>query len=124
MAWLLVIVGVCCMTISCTAIYKTLGMTPEQTSEQLIKDSAAVAAAVDAGRVLFWQIVSSVLGGGGTILCGLLAKWLGMSNKMLAAVITGVEAAGQAETKAAIMQVALATGIEPKLDARVQALTA
>jgi hypothetical protein len=99
-------------------------MTEPQVAAQVQADKEAAVQAVSAGRELLWQVVTIVVGGVGTILTGLLAKWLGAERTMNKAIILGVEGATAENVKASIQQVAKTLSVEDKLYKRVQSLTA
>lgn len=63
------------------------------------------------------------MAGAGAILSGLLARWLGTERKMTNTLITAIETNDSNTLKEIIKAKATKNGIQPKLEARVQALT-
>lgn len=122
-ALILIILGSILLLAGCTQLYRTIGLTPNQVQQQTALDQAAIQLTIEQARTHFWQIVSATIGGAGTILSGLLARWLGTERKITAAMITGIEKAPQNAVKQSITAKAVAAGVEPKLNARVRALT-
>lgn len=111
------------LLIGCAAIYRTLGLTDQQVQDQTTQDQAAIQLAIEQARTHLWQIISAATAGAGTILSGLLARWLGTERKITTVMIKGIESAGNNDVKTAVHSKATSAGLEPKLNARVRALT-
>jgi NAD/NADP transhydrogenase beta subunit len=111
------------MSVSCTSFYKTLGFSDAAAAVQAAKDANAIAAAVDQGRDIFWQLATALIGTAGTVLSVLMAKWLNTEKKLTAAIIGGVEQADNSNVKASIQNIATAAGVEKLLKTRVDSLT-
>ena len=119
----LVVIGLLFCAIACEGVYKAIGFTEPEAAEQAEKDRQEAKVAIEQGRVLFWQLMSTYIGGVGTIESGLLGKWLKTERTITATIIRGVEKADEGKVKAAITKIATATGIEAKLNKRVDKVT-
>lgn len=111
-----------CLT-GCAQLYKLIGLTEEQTEEQLAEDQETIIRTITLTRNTAADIITTALAGIGAIASGFLAKWLGTERKITKALITGVEKANDTNVKESIAAAAGTAGIEPKLHARVKALT-
>jgi len=80
-------------------------------------------AAVSAGGTLAWQLATILLGGAGTIVSTLLAKWLGTEKKITTSLIRGVEKGKGGSVKETIKAEATSAGVEAELHTRVASLT-
>lgn len=120
---ILITLGSIFVLVGCTQVYKTLGLTEKQAQDQTEKDQEATGAIIDQARITTTEIVTTALAGLGAILSGILAKWLNTEKKITAALITGIESAANSTTKQKVKSTATSAGIEPKLHARVLALT-
>lgn len=118
-----IILGSFFLLTGCAGLYKILGLTPEQTATQVAQDQDATQQIIQQVRWTTHEIITTTLAGAGTILSGLLARWLGTERKITAALITGIEAAPGTGVKESVSAKATAAGVEPKLHARVVALT-
>lgn len=120
---ILIALGAALVLTSCAGIYKFLGLDPDQIQDQTEKDQQAITTIIDTGREQLWQITTAAVTGIGTILSGLLATWLRTERKITTVLIEGIEAADNGKIKTTINGKAHNAGIEPKLNARVRALT-
>ena len=143
--YLMLTIGLVFIVVGCAGVYRALGV-PETTANQLgPEDEAAIAAAVQsgisdvvaqvatgtpittaavsAGSTLAWKLATIFLGGAGTILSTLLAKWFGTEKKINTALIRGIEKSDKDTVKKAVQAEAMATGVESKLHTRVVSLT-
>lgn len=118
-----IVLGALFVLTGCGQIYRTLGLTEEQTQEQLAQDQNATQQIIQQVRWTTHEIITTGLSGIGAILSGLLARWLGTERKITTALITGVEKAADTTAKEEIQKAATAAGIEPQLHSRVVALT-
>ncbi|MBA7700925.1 hypothetical protein ES703_109651 [subsurface metagenome] len=107
----------------CAQLYKLIGLTPEQTADQIGKDQKAIAKVLDTARLDITQLITTIIAGIGAIASGFLAKWLGTERKITKVLITGIENADTTEVKQAVKANALSAGVESQLHARVKALT-
>lgn len=120
---IIIIIGLLFITIGCEKLYRTIGLTEQQTTEQLAQDRAAIEGILNTSRSQLYDIIMTIIAGTGATLSGVLAKWLKTEKKITKAIIQGVEAAEQTTVKAAIQEKATAAGVEAKLKVRVNALT-
>jgi len=121
---LFILTGTLFILTGCTQLYRWIGLTPEQTADQVAKDQTARQEIADKIRLTTTELILTITSGLGAIASGFLAKWLGTERKITAAMITGVEAAATDGTvKKSITAKATAAGIEPILHRRVVALT-
>ena len=111
-----------CLT-GCAQLYKLIGLTEEQTEEQLAEDQKTIIRTITLTRNTAADIITTAVAGIGTIASGFLAKWLRTERKITKALITGVEKANDTNVKESIATAAGTAGIEPKLHDRVKALT-
>ncbi|MBA7709906.1 hypothetical protein ES703_118832 [subsurface metagenome] len=81
------LIGSLFIFIGCEKLYKTIGLTEEQTAAQVAQDQDATQQIVQQVRWTTHEIITTALAGAGTILSGLLAKWLGTERKMIVAVV-------------------------------------
>lgn len=121
-AGVLVLVGLAFAAVGCGQLYKLAGLPPEKVDELTAEDQAVTVELIREGREQLWQIATLVVAGVGTIVSGLLAKWLGVERKINRAVIAGVEQAEDGNAKAAIKQQATVAGVQEVLHKRVKAL--
>lgn len=120
---LFLLIGTLFIFTGCAQLYKILGLTEEQTEEQVSEDQKTIVRTITQVRTTTGQIITTAVAALGTIASGFLAKWLGTERKITAAMITGVEAASNETVKESITKKATSAGVESKLNARVQALT-
>ena len=118
-----VILGTLFTLTGCAQLYKTLGLTDEQTQDQVSQDHLVATKIITQVRTATADIVTTALAGLGAIASGILAKWLGTERKMTTALITGIEAAHDISVKAAVKDKAMIAGIQTKLAKRVARLT-
>lgn len=131
--------------VGCAALLRSAGLSADQAADQEARLKAALADAVtDAvadvqtglgeghdlealalktASEFLWKIVAASASTAGVVLSGLLAKWLGTERKINKVLITSIESAKDLDVKATVKTKATAAGIEPKLAARVRALT-
>lgn len=107
----------------CAQLYKLIGLTDEQTQDQLTKDQADRQQIIEGIRLTTTELITTAIAGVGAIASGFLAKWLGTERKITKVLITGVEKATSNAAKEQIQKQALAAGVESQLHKRVQALT-
>lgn len=119
----LLLIGSALVIIGCESLYHTIGLTDEQTAQQLAADQEALQGLLTTGRTTLYDIIVTIMAGGGTILSGLLAKWLGTERKITTAMIQGIESADPGTVKEEVQKKAIAAGVESKLHSRVVALT-
>ena len=137
--------GLVFIIVGCAGVYRTLGVPDEQAANQGALDEAAITAAVtegmteftnqlaagqplpaaaaSAGSALAWKLATILLGGAGTIISTLLAKWLGTERKITSSIIRGVEKGDKPGIKESIKAEAMSAGVEVALHKRVTALT-
>lgn len=109
--------------VGCTQLYKMIGLTEKQVADQVAEDQKTIIRTITHVRTTTAEILTSAIAGIGAIASGFLAKWLGTERKITKVLITGVEKANDTTVKQSIKVKAVAAGIEPKLAARVRALT-
>lgn len=107
----------------CAQFYRAIGLSAEQTADQVAKDQTARQEITDKIRLTTTELLLTITSGLGAIASGFLAKWLGTERKITTALITGIESTDAKATKESVNRKATAAGIEPKLAARVRALT-
>ncbi len=120
---LFIIIGALFIITGCRGIYQKLGMTPDQVDAQVAADQQTITQILDQSRTSTTQIITSAIAGLGAIASGILAKWLGTERKITDTLITTIESNSNAVLKEMIQAKAKKRGIEPKLAARVKALT-
>ena len=120
---LFILIGTLFCLTGCAQLYKLIGLTEEQTQDQLSQDQETIIRTITTTRNTTADIITTVIAGLGAIVSGFLAKWLGTERKMLKATITGVENANDISVKQSIKDKAMIAGVEPQLHRRVQALT-
>jgi len=138
-------IGIGFIIVGCSGVYRALGMPDEtpavagEADEEAIRAAAAEAvaefaaqlasgvplpaAAAATGSKLAWQLATVLLGGAGTIISTLLAKWLGTEKKITSSLIRGIEKSGKDNVKTAVKAEATSAGVEPVLHSRVTKLT-
>lgn len=143
--FILIASGFLYLLIGCSALYEWSGKTKPESQHQTAQDQAALSKAIaDAGETLAtklkegqslaaagtaaasvfaWKLATILAASTGTILTGLLAKWLTTEKKITKAIITGVEKAEDQTLKNTIKEQALTLGIESALHTRVKQLT-
>lgn len=122
-AILFIFVGSLFTFTGCAQLYKFLGLTEQQTQEQISEDQKTIIRTVTQVRTTAAEILTTLIAAAGTIATGFLAKWLHTERKITKAVITGVEDNPTGNVKESIEAKATALGVQPKLHARVKALT-
>ena len=122
-AILFILIGSLFIFTGCVQVYKLLGLTEEQTEQLLAEDQKTIIRTITQVRTTAAEIITTTIAGLGAIVSGFLAKWLHTERKITKVLITGVESADSSNIKKTIKAKATAAGIEPKLAARVQALT-
>ncbi|MBA7686860.1 hypothetical protein ES703_95319 [subsurface metagenome] len=122
-AILFILIGSLFIFTGCVQVYKLLGLTEEQTEQLLAEDQKTIIHTITQVRTTAAEIITTTIAGLGAIVSGFLAKWLHTERKITKVLITGVESADSSNIKKTIKAKATAAGIEPKLAARVQALT-
>ena len=120
---LFILVGSLFCLAGCAQLYKLIGLSDEQTADQVQKDQADRQKIIEGIRLTTTEIITTAVAGLGAIATGFLAKWLGTERKITKVMITGIEKANNTNVKESIATAAGAAGIEPKLHARVKALT-
>lgn len=118
-----ILIGTLFILTGCAQIYKSLGLTEEQIDEQVSEDQKTIIRTITQVRTTTAEIITTAVAGLGTIASGFLAKWLGTERKITAALITGIESAGDLRAKESVKAKATASGIESALHARVVKLT-
>ncbi|MBA7645778.1 hypothetical protein ES703_53536 [subsurface metagenome] len=121
--FLFILIGILFLCIGCEQLYKTIGLTDEQIQNQVTQDQAAQKQIIEGIRLTTTELITTAIAGIGAIASGLLAKWLNTERKITKVLITGIEDSDQNTTKETVQTRALAAGIQPKLHARVKALT-
>lgn len=122
-ALLFILIGLLFCLTGCVQLYKLLGLTDEQTQEQISQDQETIIRTITTTRNTAADIITTAVAGLGAIASGFLAKWLGTERKITKAIITGVEEANGISVKESVQRNATAAGIQPQLHARVKALT-
>lgn len=122
-ATIIIIIGFALLITSCTAIYKFIGLTEKQAEDQTAKDRQITIDVLETGREQIWQLATAAVTALGGITSGLLARWLGTERKITTTLISAIETSGADSLKETISSKATSAGIEPKLNARVRALT-
>ena len=117
------LIGILFILAGCAQVYKALGLTEEQTQEQVSEDQKTIIRTVNQVRTTTAEILTTALAGLGTIASGFLAKWLGTERKITKALIAGIEKSAPGSVKESVHQQATNAGIEPQLSKRVAALT-
>jgi len=107
----------------CAQLYKFIGLSDEQTADQVAADQADRQKIIEGIRMTTTEIITTAIAGLGAIATGILAKWLGTERKITTAMITGIEDAHASDVKASVKRNATAASVESKLNARVKALT-
>lgn len=118
-----IILGASYLLIGCTQFYKTIGLTDEQAAEQTQQDQTARQIIIQNTRTTITQVITTIIAGVGTVLSGLLAKWLGTERKITSTLIKAIETYDHPSIKQIITAKALDAGIEPTLNKRVSTLT-
>jgi len=118
-----ILIGVLFILTGCAQLYKIIGLTDQQTADQIAKDQTARQKITEEIRLTTTELITTAIAGLGAIASGFLAKWLGTERKITTALITGIEATNDTSTKKTIQNKATAAGIEPQLHKRVLALT-
>jgi len=118
-----ILVGTLFILTGCARFYDLIGLTEEQTTEQISEDQETIIRTVTQVRTTAGEIITTAIAAIGTIATGFLTKWLHTEKKITQAVITGVEDAHASDVKASIKRNATAAGVESKLAARVKVLT-
>jgi len=121
--FLFILIGSLFIFIGCEQLYKTIGLTDEQTAAQVAKDQADRQKIVEEIRLTTTELITTTIAGLGAIASGFLAKWLDTERKITTALITGIEASNDTTVKESVNKTATAAGIEPKLHKRVLSLT-
>lgn len=121
--FLFILLGSLFVFAGCAQLYRSLGMTEDQVSEQVAADQEVRGAIVNTIRTTSTEMISTVLAGIGAVVSGFLAKWLGSERKMTKALITGIEDSSSKTTKETVHAKATDLGIENKLHRRVASLT-
>ncbi len=122
-AVLVIVLGFMFMTVGCAQIYKTLGLTEQQTAEQLTEDKKTIIRTITTVRTTTADLITSIVAGIGAIASGFLAKWLGTERKITKSLIQGIENAATTTTKQDVKEKAIANGVNKALTKRVAALT-
>lgn len=107
----------------CAQLYKFLGLTKQQTQNQIEKDQTDRQKIIEGIRLTTTELITTAIAGAGAILSGILAKWLGTERKITNTLITAVEKSATDTVKETIHNFAGTAGIEPQLHKRVKALT-
>ena len=133
------------LLIGCTSLLRSSSMTQTEAAQEKARlEHALVAAAAEAvadihtglaeghdiktlalttGSEFLWKMIAAGASTAGLILSGLMAKWLGTERKITKVLITAIENTDNNIIKETVHKKALDAGVEPKLAARVQALT-
>ena len=118
-----ILIGCLFCLAGCAQLYKLIGLTDQQTADQVAADQTARQKIAEGIRLTTTEIITTAVAGLGAIASGFLAKWLGTERKITKALITGIESTTDVPTKRAVKENATAAGVENKLHARVKALT-
>lgn len=118
-----IIIGLLFTFAGCAQLYHLLGLTDEQTQDQVAKDQADRQQILNQARLTITDILTTALAAAGAIATGFLTKRLRTEKKISRALITGIEEADTTTVKKTVHEKAIDLGIEPKLHARVKALT-
>jgi len=119
----LLILGILFTLIGCAQVYEKLGLSPEQTENQVQQDQAATQQILNQTRTTTTEIISTTLAGLGAIASTILARLLGTERKITTALITGIEESTDKTVKSTVQTKATNAGIENQLHKRVIALT-
>ena len=122
-AILFILIGSLFTFTGCIQLYKLLGLTEEQTQEQVAEDQKTIIRTITQVRTTAAEIITTAVAGLGAIASGFLAKFLHTERKITTILIKGIETGENPTVKEAVHSKAVAAGLEPKLAARVQALT-
>lgn len=119
----LAIITICFATVGCAGVYKAIGLTQEQTAEQVGEDQVMYVRLIEQGRGVFWQVATAVLGGLGTVATGVLGKYLHTERKITKAAILGIERNDGKDVKGAVKDAAKKLGVTQPLAKRVDKIT-
>ncbi len=122
-AILFIFIGSLFCLAGCAQLYKFIGLTEEQTQEQLAEDQKTMIRTITLTRNTAADIITTALAGIGTIASGFLAKWLGTERKITKAMIIGIENTDSNLLKKNVNTQAHKLRIEPQLHKRVKSLT-
>ncbi len=117
------LIGILFCLAGCAQLYKLIGLTDEQTQDQLAEDQKTIIRTITITRNTAADIITTAIAGAGAIASAFLTKRLGTERKMTKALITGIENAPQNAVKQTVKANALSAGVETKLHARVKSLT-
>ena len=123
LAMALICLGVLFSITGCTQIYKLIGLTEEQTNEQVDLDRQVITRTITEVRTQAADLITTAVAAAGTIASGLLATWLGRERKITKALIVGIENSPELDTKKNVRNAAISAGVEKALHKRVEALT-
>ncbi len=119
----LICLGILFTMVGCAQMYKMLGLTEKQTTDQVSEDQKIIIRTISEVRTTAADIISASVAGLGALASGLLARLLGTERKITKALITGIEKTPDLDIKKNVMAEALTAGVEKKLHKRVSALT-
>ena len=123
LVWLCIPIGFTTSLLGCATWYEQMGFTKDESQALAAKDRTKFLEVKQQADSIFWESMSVAIAGAGTLLSGLLGKYLLSERKISKAVILGVENAANDEVKATIEKTAIALGVEDKLSKRVESLT-
>lgn len=107
----------------CAQLYKLIGLSDDQTADQVAADQTARQEIIQGIRLTTTELLTTAIAGIGAIASGFLAKWLGTERKITAVLIDTIETVDDGRIKTTANGKARNAGVESKLHARVKALT-
>lgn len=122
-AILFILIGLLFTFAGCAQLYKFLGLTEQQTQEQISKDQKTIIRTITQVRTTTAEIITTAIAAIGTIATGFLTRWLGTERKLTSTLIRAIESADPASVKETVKAKATAAGLESLLHARVLKLT-
>ncbi|MBA7692132.1 hypothetical protein ES703_100690 [subsurface metagenome] len=120
---LFILIGSLFCLAGCAQLYKLIGLTDQQTADQVAADQVDRQKIIQGIRLTTTELITTAIAGAGAIASGFLARALGTEKKITKVLIFGIEDTNAAHVKATIQAKANAAGIQPQLHARVKALT-
>ncbi|MBA7653066.1 hypothetical protein ES703_60907 [subsurface metagenome] len=120
---LFILIGSLFCLAGCAQLYKLIGLSDEQTADQVAADQADRQKIIQGIRLTTTELITTAIAAAGAIASGFLAKWLTTEKKITTAMITGVEKSNDKNVKESIKDESLLAGVQPQLHARVKSLT-
>ncbi len=120
---LFILIGSLFCLAGCAQLYKLIGLSDEQTADQVAADQTDRQKILDQARLTTTEIITTALAGLGAIASGFLAKWLNTEKKITEVLITGIEQADKSSVKRRVEALSKDYKIKPQLAKRVKSLT-